>query len=116
MKYPSTNELRHKITLYTLSQQLDAYGQTALTNVEYRTLVPCKVVIKNSREDAFADKRTSSYDYEFIVRYNQPVTSDMIIKYEDRYFSIHGVEDKEGTRKMKTIKAFYNADNQNVIE
>ncbi len=116
MKYPSTNQLRHKITLYSLSQTLDEYGQTSLTNTQYRALVPAKVVIKNSREDGMNDKRVSTYEYEFIVRYNQPVTSDMIIQYENRLFSITGVEDKEGTRKMKTIKAFYNEDNQGVIE
>ena len=116
MKYPTTNELRHKISLYTLAQATDDYGQSAMTFTLFRANVPAKMVVKSSREDSLGDKRVSSYKYEFTVRYNQPVDANMIIQYDGRFFSIQGVEDKEGTGKVKTIVAYEQDDNQGIIE
>ena len=116
MKYPTTNELRHKISLYTLTKTMDDYGQTAMSYTLFRDSVAAKVVSKSSREDSLGDKRVSSYEYEFTIRYTQPIESDMIIFYDNRYFSIHGVEDKEGTGKVKTVKAYLFDNNQGILE
>lgn len=116
MAYPTTNELRDKITFYTLTKTLDEYGQTAMSYTVYRSLVPAKVRTKSSREDNMNDKRVSTYEYEIYVRHNQGFSTDMIIGFNGSYLSIYGIEDVDGKRRMDKIKAYYNEDNQGIIE